>query len=54
MGIREGLLNFFNVGSDDDYDDYDDYDEYEDDYEEEPKKPLFKRKNRVWIVSIPF
>ena len=45
MGIREGLLNFFNVGSDDDYDDYDDYDEYEDDYEEEPKKPLFKRKN---------
>ena len=45
MGIRDGLLNFFNVGSDDDYDDYDDYDEYEDDYEEEPKKPLFKRKN---------
>lgn len=45
MGIRDGLFNFFNVGSDDDYDDYDEYDDYEDDYEEEPRKPLFGRRN---------
>lgn len=44
-GIRSTLVRFFNFGADEDYDE--DYDEYteEDDYEEESKRPLFRRRN---------
>lgn len=42
--IRKGL-QFFNLGMDDEYED-DDYLE-DDDYEDEPRKPIFKKKETV-------
>lgn len=46
MGFKDlfsGMMN--NDDYDDDYDYDDGYDDYDDDYEEEPRRPLFGRKN---------
>ena len=44
MSVIDKFLDVMKLGGDDDYDDYDDYDDFDDDYEDKPKKGLFKRK----------
>lgn len=45
MGVFDKFLNIMKLDEEDDYDEYDDFDE-EDDYEDEPKRKLFKKKDK--------
>lgn len=44
MGIFDKIIDTMHLGSEDDYDDYDD--EFDDDYDERPRKSVFRKKEK--------
>lgn len=45
MGVFDKFLNMMKLDEDDEFDEFDEYDE-DDDFEEEPKKPFFRKKEK--------